>query len=123
MRVLIIEDDKWFAESLSSIITGQGGVSPIPEVSVAHDPETAIQIIDSWQPDLILLDVMLGAKNGLTLLHELQSYIDTRSTPVVVMSVEGKRLKLDDLRELGVVAVIDKTELTPEILLGAINVK
>ncbi|GHU10011.1 hypothetical protein FACS189431_8720 [Alphaproteobacteria bacterium] len=116
MRILIVEDDKWFAKSLASVIRGQGYVSPATEISIVPEPETAIETIDDWQPDLIFLDMMLGAKNGLTLLHELQSYVDTRDTPVILMSVEGKRLKLDDLRGLGVVAVLDKTELTPDRL-------
>ena len=118
MKILIIEDDKWFAESLALIIK-----SILEQCSqrIVHTAETAMTVIDEWQPDLLLLDLMLGTKNGLVLLHELQSYIDTRRIPIIIISIDGKRLNLDDLKQLGVVDVIDKTEMTPESLYTAIN--
>ena len=114
MKILIVEDDKWFAESILSNLAEY-------DSKIADSPETAIIAIDEWQPDLLLLDMMLGTKNGLTLLHELQSYVDTRQIPVIIMSAEGKRLNIDDLRKLGVVDVIDKTNMTPELLFGKIK--
>ena len=114
MKILIIEDDKWFAESILSNLTGHS-------LKIVDSPESAITVIDKWKPDLLLLDIILGATNGLTLLHELQSYSDTRQLPVIIISAEGKRLKLDDLRKFGVIDVIDKTKMTPELLYSKIK--
>ena len=114
MKILIIEDDKWFAESVSSNLVGHS-------LKIADSPETAITIIDKWKPDLLLLDIILGTTNGLALLYELQSYTDTRQLPIIIISAEGKRLKLDNLRKLGVIDVIDKTKMTPESLYSKIK--
>ena len=120
MRILIVEDDKWFAESVREIISE----IKESEIKIANDGEAAINIIDEWQPGLILLDMMLGTKNGLTLLNELQSYIDTRAIPIIIMSVDGKRMNIDNLRQFGVVDIIDKTEMTKQSLLSVVkNVK
>ena len=118
MKILIIEDDKWFAESVAVTIKNRLKQS---EIKTVFDIETAMDVIDEWQPDLLLLDVMLGATNGLMLLNELQSYVDTRQIPVIIMSVDGKRLNIDDLRQFKVVDIIDKTEITPEILINVIK--
>ena len=114
MRILIIEDDKWFAESVASFVLEH-------DIKIANDAEMAMDLIDKWQPELLILDIMLGAKNGLTLLHELQSYLDTRQIPIIILSVDGKRLDLDDLRCYGVKQIIDKSEMTPKLICSTIN--
>jgi DNA-binding NarL/FixJ family response regulator len=113
MKILIIENDRWFAESLQNML-------PF-DTKIAPETETALELTDSFQPDMIITDINLGAKNALALLSELQSYTDTRVIPVIIMSTDSHRLKLDDLRKFGVVALIDKSQITPELLVSKIR--
>ena len=118
MKVLIVDDDRWFADSVAAVITNTVKQSSI---KIAFDAETAMDLVDTWQPDLLLLDMNLGTKNGLTLLNELQSYADTRNLPIIALSVDTRRLNLDDLRSLGVRAILDKTDITPRAILDVIR--
>lgn len=111
MKILIIDDDKWYAESLNSVIFGlDQGI----QIKTTSNPEAAIVEVDDFQPDVILLDFHLGSKNALVLLNELQSYVDTRKIPVVLLSSDSKNLTLNDFAEYGVKAIINKSTTTPE---------
>ena len=118
MKILVIEDDHWFAESLATTIHQADKQT---QVKIVDDGHNAMQVIDEWKPDLLILDMMLGLQNGLSLLNELQSYSDTRIIPVVVMSVDTKRLEIDDLRQFGVLKIINKADITSEILAEVIS--
>ena len=114
MRVLIIDDDKWYGESIANMLIDC-------DVVVANHPEDAIRTIDEKIPNIIYLDIGLGTKNGLTILNELQSWVDTRIVPIVLLSSDGKRLNHDDWKKYGVVKILDKSETTAEIINGSLE--
>jgi len=110
VKVLILEDDKWLADSL------RAGLESEFEVRVCHDPTKVFEVLDKWRPDVLLADVILGEKNLFVLLNEIQSYVDTRVLPVVILSTAARQIKSQDVAEYNVRQVLDKTEITPEIL-------
>lgn len=109
MRILMVEDDQWFADSLRNTMLDKMNNA---QIEVCHSAEAAIENIDQALPDVILLDMMLGDKNGLTLLNELQSYDDTRKIPVIILSLNASQINADDLCQFGVCQVLDKTTAT-----------
>ncbi len=58
-RVLIIEDDADAASVLEAYLKRDGY-----DVMVASNGMTGLEQVGRWQPDLILLDVMLPVMNG-----------------------------------------------------------
>jgi PAS domain S-box-containing protein len=58
-RILIVDDEKMNREFLQSFLLQIGF-----EVSEAPDGETAVRLVESWQPDLVLMDVMMPALDG-----------------------------------------------------------
>jgi CheY-like chemotaxis protein len=59
-RVLVVDDNKTVAQSLSAILQGQGY-----EVATAFSGEEAVAKTDGFLPDLLLSDVWVGAMNGI----------------------------------------------------------
>jgi hypothetical protein len=55
------------------------------------------------------------------LLHELQSYGDTKMTPVVLCTNMAETLDLEDLRQYGVRRIIDKTTMQLDDLPAAVR--
>jgi DNA-binding response OmpR family regulator len=110
MKILMVEDDRWFADSLRNTMLGDtaGDI----EIKTCHSAEKAIDLVDAFLPDVILLDIMLGDKNGLVLLNELQSYIDTRVIPIVILSLNATQVNQNDLAQFGVHRVLDKSIAT-----------
>ncbi|MDR3125844.1 MAG: response regulator [Candidatus Nomurabacteria bacterium] len=107
--ILIIDSDKWYSQSLANMLENRS-------VVVVGGPEEAMAEIEKNIPYMIYLDLNLGTRNGLTLLNELQSWTDTKTLPVVLLTPEAKRLNIKDWRQYGVAAILDKTGLTPDIL-------
>lgn len=104
-KVLVLEDDRLFADSLKqSLLNKLKNV----EVTVAHEPVCALDLIDEDMPDLLLADLHLGDRNLSTLLNEMASYPDTLALPKIILSSSGRQLRIGDLTSYGVRAIYDK---------------
>ncbi len=114
-RVLIVEDDAWQREHVAQLLTKHEFVVG----ESAHALE-AIDQVDTFRPDVIVLDMMLPGVNGLTLLHELQSHADLAAIPVIVMSTRSD-LSLAELEPYGVRVVLDKSTVQPEDIVAAVR--
>jgi CheY-like chemotaxis protein len=123
MRVLILEDDRWLADSLAQTLTSLSRHSGLDSessgkisVRICHNPEKVFGVLEKWWPDVLLADVVLGSKNLFVLLNEIQSYTDTRNLPVIMLSTTAKAIEIDDVAEYGVKKILNKAEITPESL-------
>jgi CheY-like chemotaxis protein len=114
--VLIIEDDEWLAEQHIRTL-GSVGIRAeyVPHALAAMDA------IDSSQPDVIVLDVLLAGPNAFTLLHELQSHTDLAGIPVILCTNSADQLIDEDVRAYGVRQVLDKATMLPEDLVAAVK--
>ena len=66
-KILVAEDDLPLAESIDEYLTLEGY-----EVKIAANGEDAVTTILRWQPALVILDVMLPKKDGLTVCREVR---------------------------------------------------
>ncbi|MCJ1966136.1 response regulator [Candidatus Nanosynbacter sp. TM7-087] len=105
-KLLIVEDDKNWADILGKFAADVG-----VEYQVAVSGAQAIEIIDDWRPDAVILDMLLAGETAIALLNELRSYADLASLPIVVCT--NIDAKMDDLRPLGVKAILNKTSMRP----------
>lgn len=105
-KLLIVEDDKNWADILGKFAMDVGA-----ECRVAVSGGQAIEIIDDWQPDALILDMLLAGETAIALLNELRSYADLASLPIVVCTNIDVDLK--DLRPLGVKEILNKTSMRP----------
>lgn len=115
--ILLVEDDPWLAELEAGILTDAGY-----EVTHAPHAPSAIAKIDEHQPDVIILDVLLTGSTAFALLHELQSYGDTKVVPIILCTNMAENLNAEDLKTYGVRRIIDKTTMHPDDLIAAIKV-
>ncbi len=67
-RVLLIDDDEVFARVLARALNARGFVA-----STAHDAAQALALCRSERPQFAVLDLKLGADNGLKLIPELKA--------------------------------------------------
>lgn len=115
-RVLLVEDDPWLAELEASVLRDAGY-----EVMVSPHASSAIMAIDEGQPEVIILDVLLGGSTAFALLHELQSYGDTNQVPIILCTNMADSLKLEDLKMYGVRRIIDKMTMQPDDVPAAVR--
>ncbi len=81
MKILIVEDDKDLREITTRSLEKERYV-----VSQAPDYRTALQKVEDYDYDCILLDIMLPDGNGLDLLKELQAL--GKRTNVIILSAK-----------------------------------
>lgn len=114
--VLLIEDDAWLRETFEITLT-QAGYS----VATAGDALAALDKLDEWTPDVVVLDVFLPGPNGLQLLHEMRSHQDLGAIPAVIVTTSAEYFSNTDMASYGVVRVLDKAALHPRDLVAAVG--
>jgi len=82
-RVLVIDDDPGVRDYMEALVTRQGY-----DVFAAADGEEALQNLETTQPDLITLDVVLPGMDGLQTLEKLKQRLP--DVPVVMLSGHGQ---------------------------------
>jgi DNA-binding response OmpR family regulator len=114
-KILVIEDEIDVQKVVAKRLSQHGF-----EVFVADDGCHGIELAHREGPDLIILDFMLPAGNGLVVLKNLRSSSHTRYIPVVVLTgmknEEYKQKMLDE----GVDAYLEKP-YEPDELIGTIE--
>ena len=106
-KLLIVEDDKNWADILCGYAAAVGAE---PRVVISGDQ--AMEMIDNWQPDAIVLDMLLAGETAVALLNELRSHADLARLPIVVCS--NADVNLADLRPFGVRELLDKASMRPD---------
>ena len=106
-KLLIVEDDKNWADILCGYAAAVGA-----EARAVVSGGQAMDMIDNWQPDAIVLDMLLAGETAVALLNELRSHADLARLPIVVCSNAG--VNLADLRTFGVRALLDKASMRPD---------
>lgn len=82
-KILYIEDAKEQADIVTSILEYHFGDI---EVQTASDGLEGIQKARVWDPDLILLDLMMPRADGFEVIHQLRCDKRLGDVPIVVMS-------------------------------------
>ena len=81
-KILIVDDDANIAELISLYLTKE-----YFQCEIAEDGETALKLHDSFQPDLMLLDIMLPGIDGYDVCREIRK---NHSTPIIMLSAKGE---------------------------------
>lgn len=79
--ILVVDDDHSFSRSVYNMLT-----SMHVDVHRAHSAQQAIEMLDSLQPDLVLMDMVLPDVSGITLLRRLRASDDHHAVPVLMTS-------------------------------------
>ena len=114
--VLIVEDEPWLASSYQRALRAAGYVAVM-----VRSADEAIVAVDDHPVDVIVLDMILPAVNGLQLLHELRSHVDLMALPVILCSSVQLDVGPDQRAAYGIDRVLAKATLTPATLVKAVR--
>lgn len=81
VKILVVEDDPVFRKLVKALLEEEGLV-----VVTAEDPAQVLELARTHQPNLVLMDVVLGETTGIELCQKLKSQPYTSSIPVVLLS-------------------------------------
>lgn len=89
------------------------------EVRLAEDAETALEILETFRPRLILMDIQLPGMDGLELTRRLRQKPELHDTIIVALSAYAMKSDADNARAAGcdgyVTKPIDTRTFTDEV--------
>ena len=107
-KILIVEDDEFLRSLLAEKLRGSQY-----EVAEAETGERAMEIISDFDPDLILLDLLLPGIHGFEVLEWVKGQPEPLSaTPVIILSNLGNRDDINKGFELGAKDYLVKAKFT-----------
>ena len=107
-KVLIVDDDNNIAELVSLYLTKE-----CFETMIVNDGESALDAADSFEPNLILLDLMLPGIDGYQVCRELHA---KGTVPIIMLSAKGEIFDKVLGLELGADDYIEKPFDTKELV-------
>jgi len=107
-KILIVDDDENIAELISLYLTKE-----CFETRIVYDGESALQEMNSFSPDLILLDLMLPGIDGYQVCREVRQ---KSQTPIIMLSAKGEVFDKVLGLELGADDYLEKPFDTKELV-------
>ena len=95
-KVLIVDDEPNIVAALEYLLEKSGY-----EVSVADNGEEALARVQSFSPDLVLLDVMMPRVNGYEVCRRMRERPDWKHIKIVMLSAKGRDVEVSKGVSLG----------------------
>lgn len=102
-KVLIVDDIPENIQTLGEMIKDFD-----LDVKIAEGGQEAIDIIDSYTPDIILLDMMMPHVNGWDVIDHVREKYSKNEMVIIVVSLLNNKDNIDECYELGVNDYITK---------------
>lgn len=123
-KILIIDDDKDLNRLTKIVLTKEGY-----EVEILHDAESGVNYAKEYNPDLILMDMMLPGMSGAEAVKKIKAEDSSNNLQVIFLTAlvspraKDEQLSVDGLNypTLGKPYEIEKLIRTVNKVLGANN--
>jgi two-component system, OmpR family, alkaline phosphatase synthesis response regulator PhoP len=110
-KVLIADDEPNIVTSLVYLMSKSGY-----EVEVARNGEEALALVESFMPDLVLLDVMMPRRSGYEVCQKMRERAEWRHIKIVVLSAKGREAEVSKGLSLGADAYVTKPFSNRELI-------
>lgn len=115
-RIAIIEDDPVINQMYRMKFEADGF-----EVQLADNGQRGVALVQSFKPDLILLDIKMPTMDGDAALTEIRKHSWGKDIPVIILTNLGEEEAPKTLRALGIQSYIVKADLTPREVVGRVK--
>ncbi|HEY8539736.1 MAG TPA: response regulator [Steroidobacteraceae bacterium] len=102
--VLYVDDEP----DIREVVEMSLGVVAGLEVRTCESGESALQMLETFKPDVILLDVMMPGMDGAATFQRLRATPGLEDIPVIFMTAKALPQEVARFRELGAIGVIAK---------------
>lgn len=106
-KILVVEDDFFLIKVFQTKLTNEGF-----QVEIAADGVLAMEILNRFSPDLILLDLVMPRKDGFEVLEDLSQDKKLSKIPVIVLTNLGQDSDVERVKKYGVVDYLVKSDIS-----------
>ena len=96
-KILIVDDEIDICELIELNLCSNG----FKNIKIANDSKCALEIANTWLPDLILLDLMLPEIDGMEVCRILKSQDLTKNIPIIMLTAKGNEFDIVNGFECG----------------------
>ncbi|MCW1908791.1 MAG: response regulator [Candidatus Saccharibacteria bacterium] len=107
-RIAIVEDDQAISQMYRIKFEAENYT-----VETAENGALGLEMIEKFKPDIVLLDLMMPEMSGDEMLTKLRATSWGKSIKVIILTNVGEQEIPEDVKQLGVSAVILKADMTP----------
>ncbi len=107
-KIAIVEDDQAISQMYRFKFEAEGYT-----VETAENGKLGLELAEKMKPDIILLDLMMPEMNGDEMLAQLRQTPWGKNTKVIILTNMGEQEIPEEVKKLGVAAVILKADMTP----------
>jgi len=107
-KIAIVEDDQAISQMYRIKFEAEGY-----EVETAENGKLGLGLIQKMRPNIVLLDLMMPVMTGGEVLAKLRKTEWGKDIKVVILTNMGEQEIPEDVKKLGVSAVILKADITP----------
>src|SRR5215471_21972 len=115
-KILIIEDDQIVANIYRNKFAVEGY-----QVEIALDGQVGFEMVRSFKPDAVVLDLMLPKMTGVELMKKIRSEPDFEQLPVVVFSNTYLTNMVQEAWKAGATKCLSKANCTPKQVLEVVR--
>ena len=110
-KILIVDDEVNIVISMEFLIKQAGY-----DLQIARDGTEALEKVASFEPDLILLDVMMPKINGFEVCRRVRANSNWRGIKIIMLTAKGREVEVTKGLALGADAYIIKPFSTKELM-------
>lgn len=107
-KIAIVEDDQAISQMYRIKFEAEGFV-----VETAENGKLGLELAEAMKPDVILLDLMMPEMNGDEMLEKLRKTTWGKSIKVVILTNMGEQEVPENVKKMGVSAIVLKADMTP----------
>src|SRR5882672_1714514 len=115
-KILLIDDDQVFASAYRNRLQSNGF-----SVEVAYDGETGLELLRSFRPDAILLDLTLPKMQGIDVIKKIRSEPATEKLPLFVFTNTYQTSTAQEAWKAGATKCLAKANWTPKQVIGVLR--
>lgn len=107
--LLIVEDDPYVQRMYRRLFTLNNY-----DVVIVGNGEEGLRLAKEKNPQMILLDIMMPGINGLQVLEELKTDVNTKAIPVIMLTNYGDEQIVGQASKMGASGFIIKSNFSPD---------
>jgi DNA-binding response OmpR family regulator len=115
-KIAIIEDDPVINQMYRMKFEADGF-----EVQIADNGKRGVEMVESFLPDIILLDLQMPHMDGAEALGHIREHEWGKNIPVIILTNLGEEEAPKSLRAMGIHSYIVKADLTPRQVVGRVK--
>jgi len=111
LKIMLVDDNLTFLASVKKYLQMVPNTAVVAE---AHDGAQALGLAQQWQPDLVLLDMVMPGMNGLAVAKAMQAW--PKPPQILFLSLHDNESYRSAASALGVLGLVDKANFVTELL-------